>query len=167
MEFFKGSTNHHDLPQITQQNQEIGERPFKFFKDCPHKLAVRFLQYYYRILAYDTTGKLRLRSPPLPNTSHTQNVPIAVKQFIITGRKHDVGPFLSSSLVPLQNDPFRFLLFVLGNQKGGQRRPHPSPTFGPKLLILDNLSHAVLQWGFNSCNLCSLHCSNLYYCVCP
>ncbi len=54
---------------------------------------------------------------------------IAVKFFIITGRKHDVGPFLSSSLVPLQNDPFCFLLFVLGNQNGGAEKAPPFSCF--------------------------------------
>ncbi len=52
-----------------------------------------------------------------------------MKQFTIAGRKHDGRPFLSSSLVPLQNDPFCFLLFVLGNQKGGGKE-------GPTLLLL-------------------------------
>jgi hypothetical protein len=64
-------------------------------------------------------------------TTHkkTQNVHIAVKQFIITGRKHNVGPFLSSSLVPLQNDPFCFLLFVLGNQKERAEKAPPFSCF--------------------------------------
>ncbi len=61
---------------------------------------------------------------------------------------------------------FVFFCLFWGTKRSGQRRPHPSPAFGPKLLTLHYLSHAVLQWGFNSCNLCSLQCSNLY-CVCP
>lgn len=38
---------------------------FNFFKDFPHKLAIRFLQCYYKILAYNTTRKIKAKKPSL------------------------------------------------------------------------------------------------------
>ncbi len=52
---------------------------FKFFKDFPHKLAIRFLQCYYKILAYNTTRKIKAKKPSLHSAR-----PLPPKQLLHT-----------------------------------------------------------------------------------